>query len=257
MKLVLIGSGNTAHILGQKSVNAAHEVLQVYSRDPRHAADLALILKTESTSNPAQIIPGADLYLVAVKDEALYEVSSWLKLHTALVAHTAGTVTINTLKGVSSNFGVLYPLQSLRKEVYQMPQIPLLIDANTPGNLNILRNFGESISDIVVAADDDYRRKIHLAATSANNFTNYLFTLTENFCRSEKVDFRLLFPLIRETVDRLDQHSPADMQTGPAIRNDYATIDTHMKMLQGYPEFRTIYQLFTDQISNSAKNGLK
>ncbi len=249
MKLVLIGSGNTAHILGQKAMLSGHQILQVYSRDPQHAADLAAILKTKSTSNPAEITVTADLYLLAVKDEALYQISTWLKLDPRLVAHTAGTVPMNTLEQVSSNFGVVYPLQSLRKENRQVPELPLLIDANTPANLDLLRVFAESLTDRVQETNDEYRRKIHLAAIAANNFTNYLFTLTEDFCKREKIDFRLLLPLIRETVQRLDQHSPALMQTGPAIRNDQVTINKHLGMLTNYPELRGVYELLTDQIT--------
>ena len=143
-----------------------------------------------------------------MKDEALYQISTWLKLDPRLVAHTAGTVPMNTLEQVSSNFGVVYPLQSLRKENRQVPELPLLIDANTPANLDLLRVFAESLTDRVQETNDEYRRKIHLAAIAANNFTNYLFTLTEDFCKREKIDFRLLLPLIRETVQRLEQHSP-------------------------------------------------
>ena len=72
MKLVLIGSGNTAHILGQRSMMSGHQILQVYSRDPQHAEDLAVILKTKSTSKPSEINLTADLYLLALKDDALY-----------------------------------------------------------------------------------------------------------------------------------------------------------------------------------------
>ena len=257
MKLVLIGSGNTAHILGQRSMMSGHQILQVYSRDPQHAAGLATILKTKSTSNPAEINATADLYLVALKDEALYQISSWLKLDPRLVAHTAGAVPMNTLEQVSSNFGVVYPLQSLRKENQQVPELPLLIDANTTANLDLLRLFAESLTDRVQESDDEYRRKIHLAAIAANNFTNYLFTLTEDFCEREKIDFRLLLPLIRETVQRLDQHSPAGMQTGPAIRNDQVTINKHLGMLTNYPELRVVYELFTDQITSYTQKRLE
>lgn len=248
MKLVLIGSGNTAHILGQRSMIAGHQILQVYSRDPQHAADLAAVLKTKSTSIPGDIDDTADLYLVALKDEALYQIASWLHLDPRPVAHTAGTVPMKTLEPVSSNFGVLYPLQSLRKESLQVAELPLLIDANTTANLDLLRLFAESLTNRVQVADDEYRRKIHLAAVAANNFTNYLFTLTEDFCKREKIDFQLLLPLIRETVQRLGHLSPAEVQTGPASRNDRDTIDKHLGMLTNYPELMAVYEQFTEQI---------
>ena len=129
----------------------------------------------------------------------------------------------------------------------------MLIDANTSANLDLLRLFAESLSERVQETEDEYRRKIHLAAIAANNFTNYLFTLTEDFCKREKIDFRLLLPLIRETVQRLSTFA-GPMQTGPAIRNDQVTINKHLGMLTNYPEFRFVYELLTEQITRSAKS---
>jgi predicted short-subunit dehydrogenase-like oxidoreductase (DUF2520 family) len=66
----------------------------------------------------------ANLYVIAVSDEAVAEVASQLIVHNKLVVHTAGSVSKDVLKQASRNYGVLYPLQSLRKEMKDLPLTP-------------------------------------------------------------------------------------------------------------------------------------
>jgi predicted short-subunit dehydrogenase-like oxidoreductase (DUF2520 family) len=149
---------------------------------------------------------------------------------------------------VSDYYGVLYPLQSLRKEIPGSPVIPFLVDGNNPGSQTWLYDFAATLSDQVQVADDGTRLRLHLGAVLVNNFSNHLYALAENFCKREKIDFALLFPLIKEGAERLSYFSPGETQTGPAIRGDSATIETHRQLLDEYPDIRQLYDLFTNQL---------
>jgi uncharacterized pyridoxamine 5'-phosphate oxidase family protein len=54
--------------------------------------------------------------------------------------------------------------------------------------------------------------------------------------------------LIDETIQRLKSHSPSAVQTGPAVREDYVTIEKHKKVLENYPELSNIYNMLTGSI---------
>ena len=71
MDIVLIGSGNTATVLGRKSLAAGHRIVQVYSRNPDHANRLATRLRTSSTSYISSIEKKADLMIIAIRDDAI------------------------------------------------------------------------------------------------------------------------------------------------------------------------------------------
>jgi prephenate dehydrogenase len=49
MDIVLIGTGNTASVLGRKLKAAGHSIVQVYGRNSMDASELAYELGTEST----------------------------------------------------------------------------------------------------------------------------------------------------------------------------------------------------------------
>ena len=91
---------------------------------------------------------------------------------------------------------------------------------------------------------------MHAAAVIVNNFTNYLYGVAETFCKEENIDFNLLKPLIKETANRIEDHSPLDVQTGPAKRGDVITLSKHLKLLHDHPKLRVLYTRMTDAIMN-------
>jgi predicted short-subunit dehydrogenase-like oxidoreductase (DUF2520 family) len=152
------------------------------------------------------------------------------------------------LKDISVNYGVLYPLQSLRKEMQYDADIPFLIDGNTEETKTLIEDFAKTLSTNVTKATDEERLKLHVAAVIVSNFTNHLYALAEDFCKKEKIDFQLLAPLIKETAGRVDTMSPTMAQTGPAARKDIFTLDKHIRLLSDHPKLRYVYLKLTDSI---------
>lgn len=251
MNIVMIGTGNTATVLGRKLRKAGHRIVQVFGRDSKAASELAYELGTESTNYWNVVNRTADLYILAVSDIAVEEVFQELQLADKTVVHTAASVPMDVLKGKSEHYGVLYPLQSLKKEVRHLPDIPIIIDASDQQTMNLLDVLAHSLSANVLVGGDELRVKLHLAAVMVNNFTNHLYALVENYCRKEGLDFRLLLPLIKETALRLDEISPSQTQTGPAIRNDKATIEKHLALLEQHPQLKRLYEVFTESVQQS------
>ena len=251
MDIVLIGTGNTATVLGRKLKKAGHNIVQVFGRNSKDASELAYELDTESTNYWNVVNKNADLYILAVSDIAVEEVFHELQLTDKTVVHTAASVSKEVLKEGSGHYGVLYPLQSLKKDMGYLSEIPVVIDASDKKTLNMLDVLAHTISDRVVEAGDETRLKLHLAAVMVNNFTNHLYALIEKYCKDEGLDFYLLLPLIQETAARLEDASPSKTQTGPAIRGDDATIEKHLDLLNKYPQLKKIYELFTESISQS------
>jgi predicted short-subunit dehydrogenase-like oxidoreductase (DUF2520 family) len=253
MELVIIGTGNVAEILGMLCKKAGHTVLQVYGRTSEKAFSLAAKLEGEAVSTFSDIRPNAQLYLVALADAASTELHLHWHTKKGLVVHTAGSVPIEVLKDVSPNYGVLYPLQSLRAPHVPQAPIPLLVDANTADNLALLTDFAYSISTIVQTCSNQDRQHLHLAAVLVNNFTNHLYQLAWDYCDANGLDFQLLQPLILETAQRVAHHAPATVQTGPAIRNDEVTMNRHMDELKQHPQLAALYEMMSASIAAHKK----
>ncbi|TAL50805.1 MAG: DUF2520 domain-containing protein, partial [Chitinophagaceae bacterium] len=137
-------------------------------------------------------------------------------------------------------------------EMPGLPEIPIFVDGADEKTKKILEALAHSISDDEVElSDDDERMKLHVAAVVVSNFTNYLYTLAEEYCRKENIDFKLLLPLIEEVAQRIKNISPSQTQTGPAIRNDLETIEKHLALLDKYPELKKVYEFLSLSIAKS------
>jgi predicted short-subunit dehydrogenase-like oxidoreductase (DUF2520 family) len=249
MNIVIIGSGNVAAVLGRKFKAAGHTILQVYSRNASAASILAYEWDSESTNYKSLISKQADFYLVAVNDDSIADVVDNLRLPGKVVAHTAASVPMEILKEVSENYGVFYPLQSLRKEMTDLPDVPVFFDGSNDNTKRKLEELAHTISPEKVAeAGDTERLKLHVAAVLVSNFTNHLYTLAADYCRKEGLDFKQLLPLIEETALRIRTMPPREAQTGPAIRHDGDTIHKHLDLLQNHPHLKNIYVLLTESI---------
>lgn len=248
MKIVMLGSGNAATVLCELIVKNVHTIVQVVSRNEEHAKVLAASYNATTASLTSSQFAEADIYIIALNDTVLDHIETIRALKGKFVVHIAGPVSINVLKECSDTYGVLYPLQSLSKSTDHTPEIPFLVDGNTPEVLHQVSGFAKTLSSQVIEANDSERLNYHVSAIFVNNFTNHLYAIAEKFCEQERIDFKNLLPLIEETTQRLWSHSAFLTQTGPAMRNDAFTLNRHLEALSIYPEMKYLYLKLTESI---------
>jgi predicted short-subunit dehydrogenase-like oxidoreductase (DUF2520 family) len=246
MDIVIIGAGNVAHCFGHLLKLHGHQILQVISRTKESAVELAESLHSTGTNDLLDINMEADLYLMAVSDAAIPALNDELRLGKRFVVHTAGAVPLEAIAKTSLNTGVIYPLQSLRKEIRNYPAIPLLLEAANDEVMRRLKAVAQSISPDIQEVNSHQRLQLHLAAVLCNNFTNHLIARAKRYCEKEGLDFTLLQPIIKETFDRLEKFPPESVQTGPAVRNDEITMSGHRTLLENEEYLKLIYQVMSD-----------
>lgn len=248
MEIVIIGAGNVAHCFGHLLKLHGHQILQVISRNKAHAQELAELLQAKATDDLLDINMEADVYLLAVSDDAIPGLNDQLRLGKRIVAHTAGAVSLDAISRISTHTGVLYPLQSIRKELKTYPPIPIMLEAGNDEVLRRLQSLAQSISSQIAIINSKQRLQLHLAAVLCNNFTNHLIAGAKGYCEQEGLDFTLLQPIIKETFDRLEKYPPESVQTGPAIRGDATTMALHLSLLEKDEHLQLIYQVMSDSI---------
>ena len=254
MRITLIGSGNVATHLAAAFKNAGHRIVQVYSRDIQHAALLAYHVNAEPVDNLSSINKETDLFVIAVKDDAIISVASVLAPFQKLMVHTSGTVPLEALIALSPLTGVFYPLQtfSKNKEV-DFLTVPVCIEGVDEEITGILKTLAETISNQVYVINSIQRKTLHLAAVFVCNFTNHLYDVARALLEQQGMDFSLLRPLILETAQKVQNSLPATVQTGPAVREDTGTVAAHLHMLDNQPELKNLYTLLSQEIIKNKK----
>ena len=254
IKVSIIGSGNVAqHLivaLQNSVINGTEmELIQVFARQKTtlfHLLDFNKITDDWST------LAEADLYIIAVSDDAIANVSEQIPYKNKLVVHTSGAISLEVLAS-NNRKGVFYPLQTFTKNKdVDFKIIPICIESQNASDYQLLQKVAQSISDSVFAINSEQRKALHLAAVFVNNFTNHLYKIGNDICIENNVPFEILKPLIQETAEKITQLSPNEAQTGPAIRNDIETINAHLTFLSDENQ-KNIYKILTQSIQNNGK----
>lgn len=241
----IIGYGNVGQHLHTSFLNAKDvTVNQIYSRSLSKIAHLNKVSITDNLND----LKDANIFIIAVSDDAISEVSLKIKNKNTLVVHTSGGANIEALKNKGKK-GVFYPLQSFSKDKdVNFQEIPFCLEAENDCDYKLLHKLASSIGKKIYKIDSKQRKKLHASAVFVNNFTNHMYKIGYDICKNYNIPFEILQPLIKETASKVTYLTPSEAQTGPAKRNDIKTINTHLSLLN--KEQQEIYKTLTQSIQN-------
>ncbi len=250
MNIVFIGSGNVATYYAVALHKKQHNILQIYSPTIANAQLLADKVNAAATNNINNIVPNADAYFIAVKDDVLQNISLPDNLQNAVLIHCSGTSSVQSLQKSSQHLGVIWTLYSIKKEnATQLNNIPLITDNTTDIAQKTIAQLTKDISEYPAMQLSDEKRKImHLNAVLVNNFTNHLLDIAAKISEENQLPFEMLYPIIEQTFTQIKDQSPAKLQTGPAIRGDNTTIQEHLEFLKSNKEWQEVYSAITESI---------
>jgi predicted short-subunit dehydrogenase-like oxidoreductase (DUF2520 family) len=248
IKISFVGSGNVATHLAKAFKKAGADICSISSKDQQHAKSLADALGTIPCSIE-DIDPGIDLLIVSVNDDAIAKVLASIPKEINSVVHTSGGVGIDIFDNRFKNFGVFYPLQSFNKNRdIDFSELPILIEANQSAFEDDLIELALKITKRAEVMGSEKRNHLHLAAVFANNFVNLMATEAYEILEKATIDTTLIRALLRETIERLDESHPKDLQTGPAKRSDFKVLKKHEDLLKTDPKLQSLYRQLSQQI---------
>jgi predicted short-subunit dehydrogenase-like oxidoreductase (DUF2520 family) len=248
-KVTIIGSGNLAANLAIALYKREIEITQVYSRSIINAKNLTNKVNAEAIDNLDNIKEETDLIILSVTDSVYSDVLGKIPFRNIPVVHTAGSIPIDIFADKFDYYGVFYPFQTFSKErIIGFKNIPISIESNSSLLLEKLKQLGSLVSNRVIELNSEKRKKLHLTGIMANNFSNFLFTLSGDFLEKQGLDFEILLPLIEETVEKLKHLSPKQAQTGPAARGNKNVIEKHKELLKDNQQLLAIYSLLSENI---------
>lgn len=247
--VVVVGAGNLATHLALAMHRKGVNVLQILNRSRLAGERLARKVGAGYKSDPMDVDFKADLYLLVVSDSAIREVAENLHLRDQLLVHTSGSVGLDAIAGASSNTGVFYPLQTFTKNNrINFTNIPVCVEANSKGNEELLMQLAKLISRHVQLLSSEKRKMLHMTAVFAGNFSNFMYTISEDLLKKHGIPFSLLRPLIVQTAATARHEDVFSRQTGPAIRGDSPVMLEHLEMLSNHGVYMEIYDLISKSI---------
>lgn len=250
MKIVICGAGNVAKFFCHRlSAQQEIEIVQVYARNSESARLIAESYQVPVIQQLADMRTDADAYILAVNDTAITTLGQQLPLAAdAIVLHCAGSQPLQATGAGLEQSAVLWPIYSITPQAFDKEAVPLVVDA---GPLAIAKamQMARAISQQVFTANYEQRKYLHLNAVLVNNFVHHLLVVAENICQQEGLDFDILKPIVKQTIERMDSAGFAAAQTGPARRGDAPTMHQHLELMAQKPEWQAMYKVISDSIA--------
>ena len=194
-------------------------------------------------------LPAANVYIYAVRDEALPSVvAQVVGVGKSLHLHTSGTMPITVFGDDKPHAGVFYPFQTFSKArvIEDFSTVPVFFEARGIDDISAVYSLALTITSRVYEASQYDRERLHVAGVFACNFTNLMYTISAELLKNTHIPFSALLPLIDETAAKIHTLAPRDAQTGPARRGDENVMLHHLSLLT--EEQQHIYRLLSDAI---------
>lgn len=239
----IIGAGKVGSALALLLYRKGYPLAGVASRSLASARRVADELEVPATDRPEDVTSKADVVFITTPDRVIALVAAQIQERGGfkqgqIVFHTSGAHSADEV-GAARKAGAFaasfHPLQSFATVLMAME--------NLPGSYFALEGDAEAILLAKQIVNDLEGKSFHIAAedkplyhAAACIASNYLVSLIHfatglyrRFGLSREDAFQALFPLIRGTLNNIDQLGPAQALTGPIARGDAPTIEGHLE----------------------------
>lgn len=228
MRLVIVGPGRAGGAIAIAAERAGHEIVGVLSRraGTTQWADLPW----------DQDLPETDITLIAVRDDAISEVSDRIApivANVGVVAHLSGFTPVLVLHHLQERgiaVGGFHPLQSLPDPETGAEALAgafVGIDGDALA-IDMLTHLATTLGMEHFRLDDTARPAYHAAAAAAANFVVTSLAVSGDLFESCGIDPRVSRPLVQRAIANAFDKGPAASLTGPIARGDIETVIGHL-----------------------------
>jgi len=254
LKTGFIGAGTTGTALAVRLSQKGCQVVAVFSRTLSSAQKLAGLVPNCRVCHTAQeVAEAAGLVFITTPDDVIAQVCNEVQWYEGQsVVHCSGAHSVDILepaKKLGAAVGSFHPLQTFAdvdQAIENLPGSTFALEAREP-LLSTLKELTSLLDGNWVELKPGDKVLYHAAAVIA---CNYLVTLVklaldlwQDFGVSSKEVTKALLPLLRGTINNIDNIGLPDCLTGPVARGDLGTIERHLSALETRsPSLLTTYK---------------
>lgn len=220
-----------------------YKVAGVYSRSRSSAERLAGEVPGCRVLDSSQgVAEAADLTFITTPDNAIAEVVSQVKwLRGRSVVHCSGADSTDILEPArksGATAGCFHPLQTLadvRQAIANIPGSTFAIEAEEP-LLTTLKDMAKALGGHWIELKAGDKVAYHAAAVFACNYLVTLVKMATDLWKTFSIPSdqatHALLPLIRGTLNNIENIGIPQCLTGPIARGDTGTVNKHLRVLR-------------------------
>ncbi|MFC2009631.1 Rossmann-like and DUF2520 domain-containing protein [Chloroflexota bacterium] len=249
-----VGAGTVGTALAVRLKEKGYPVVAVASRTRTSAERLAdMVDDCKVEDNPQAVAEAAEMVFITTSDDAISGVAAQINWQPGqAVVHCSGADSLDILDPANkagAQAGAFHPLQtfaSINHAIENIAGSTFALEAEEP-LLSTLKEMAVSLEGRWIELKPGDKVVYHTAAVLA---CNYLVTLVklatdlwQTFGVSTPEATQALLPLLRGTINNLDNVGLPQCLTGPIARGDLGTVGKHLAALENSaPELLSTYR---------------
>jgi predicted short-subunit dehydrogenase-like oxidoreductase (DUF2520 family) len=243
LRIGIIGAGTVGTALAFRLRLKGYHIAAVASRS--YSSALRLVEAIDSGDiyrTPQEVADNADFIFVTTPDDAIPSVISQTRWHRGqFVVHCSGADSLDVLEParmVGARVGSFHPLQTfagIQKAIENLPGSTFALEAEGE-LLDILKDMAVALDGHWIKLNAGDKAAYHTAAVMS---CNYLVTLVklatdlwDSFGIPRQQAIQALLPLLKGTINNIENVGIPHALTGPIARGDIGTIQIHLNTLQ-------------------------
>ncbi len=238
-----IGAGTVGTALAIRLHEKGYPVVSVASRSKSSADRLAeRVPDCKAYDSKQSVADTAELVFITTPDDAISQVAAELAWHRGQsVIHCSGAHSLDILDSVKEFHalpGAFHPLQTFASIDHAVKNIPgTTFGLEADGELlETLKQIATDLEGNWVQLKAGDKVLYHTAAVLACNYLVTLMKMSTDLWRAFGVSrpeaIRALLPLLRGTLNNLENIGLPNCLTGPIARGDTGTIKKHLEALE-------------------------
>jgi len=243
VKLGFVGAGTVGTALALRLSDQGYQVVAVSSRSLTSAEKLAQAINGCRAVNDKQAVAeAAELVFITTPDDAIAPAVSEMAWHPGQsVVHCSGadsTEILEPARKSGAQVGAFHPLQtfaSVKQAIDNIPGSTFALEAEEP-LLTTLKDLATALDGQWIELKASDKVIYHTAAVIACNYLVTLVKLATDLWQTFNVPTnqatKALMPLLRGTLNNIDNVGIPQCLTGPIARGDTGTISKHLDALQ-------------------------
>jgi predicted short-subunit dehydrogenase-like oxidoreductase (DUF2520 family) len=242
IKVGFIGAGTVGTALAYRLSSAGYNIVITASRTFTSAEKLAhLVGNCRAVDNIQAVANEADFVFITTPDSAIGQVASQIKWRFAqYVVHCSGadsTAVLQPAKNLGAVVGAFHPLQTfagVKQAIDNIPGSTFAVEAEEPLR-SVLNEMARRLGGYSIELKPEDKVLYHASAVMACNYLVTLVKLSTDLWHSFGVSrpeaVRALMPLLKGTLNNLENIGIPDCLTGPIARGDIGTVQKHLAAL--------------------------
>jgi predicted short-subunit dehydrogenase-like oxidoreductase (DUF2520 family) len=237
----LIGAGNVGLNLIQSLVKKGYDFRYIYKKAKYD------YFSSRLSEDIGSIVRESDFIFIATRESQIAEAAHLIARQSdpagKFFFHTSNSLTSEQLRPIKEKGGFTASFSPLQTFVDFKPGCDLfrgiyfLIEGDDRA-LQAAQKIADKLEAFILVVDKEEKNHFHIAAVSSSNFLISILKFAESQLkkcalpgRDRKYDIRIMLPLIKQTLQNVEERGIDASLSGPLERKEFAILGKHLSLL--------------------------